>query len=229
MKRKQHGFGIIELFLVLVVIIFLVVVVMVGGYLLKQRNNAAKNTGAANSNVVSTAKASEVILYDKNPNFTVEYPRSLTVRTSNDDPNNQYVYFSTPDFNAKNEVYDSTFTVNKGHQFYASITSLGLPATLEDLTSNLNDSINDRANIYKTKNQTFQSPKIQKTENGTSYVNFIGHSSFLSPINNSSSALFLTKKYSVTLGYTYPDRLDVQVDPAYEKEFSKFIESLTFK
>ncbi len=229
MEKDQKGFGILE---VLLSIVLLGVIGGAGWYVIKARANDTYSSSTKRTSETSQTTDQEnsaYLTYDKNPNFIIAYPKDWSVKTDNEDTNNQYIFFSTANFTSSGKVYSDSYAVSQGSQFYVYITTDGLPTTINEMLANLKDGINNAASLYVAKGISFQEPKILKTVSGIDYVSFTGHSSFMTPINNSSNALFLKKKYGVTLGYTYPNRTDIMADPAYAKEFTHFVESLNFK
>lgn len=230
MKKNEKGFSILE---VLLLVAILGIIGGVGWYVVKARTNGTlpPNTKQSSSGTRQTTdqENSAYTTYNKNPNFTIAYPKDWNIKTDNEDTSNQYIFFSAANFSASDKVYNDSYAVSKGGQFYVFITNDGLPATVDELLANLKGSFKNVAYLYEAKSLYFQEPKILKTARGINYVSFVGHSSFMTPINNSSNALFVTKKYGVTLGYTYPNRTDIIADPSHINEFAHFVESFNLK
>ena len=194
MKKDQKGF---EILAVLLSILILGVVIGACWYVVRARTRDASSQSteqpSSETGQMTDREDSAYVTYDKNPNFTISYPKGWNIETDNVDTNNQYIFFSTANFTSNDKVYEDSYAISQGSRFYVYITNDGLPATVSGLLANLKDSINNLVSLYAAEGLYFQEPKILETANGVSYVSFVGHSSFITPINNSSNALFLTK------------------------------------
>lgn len=231
MYKKENGFGALEFILLL---LFTGLIAGAGWYVLRTQNNNDSSTANTQTLVDSEGNAalqnsSGYSIYDTNPNFSVEYPRSWSTETSGDDSSNQYISFHSPDFQDSGDPYSDNYSVSNGAQFQVWITNEGLPPSLKELQILTEKNISNYEQIYATSGMKFQKPQILKTTQGVEYMSFVGHSSLISPFNNSANSYFISGTHGIALSYYYPTRTDTELDPTFKEEFAHLIDSLVIE